>query len=104
MIHICWDKKHGRVTVRGHAEDGQYGSNAICAATSILTYTLAEGLEKLARQEKLSCTVVLEDGYARLQCRESTPGARRLFATVCRGYRLLANTCPNQVEMEIINA
>ena len=100
MITVTYDPGHCRLTLRGHAGDGEYGNNAVCAAASILACTLADGLEALVKKGKLShCTVVLEPGYGRLHCRESTPAARRLFAHTARGFRLLAHTCPEQVKM-----
>ena len=100
MITVtCWPK-HNRITVRGHAHSGVYGNDAVCAAASVLAYTLADNLKALGRQGKLKAPVLrLEPGDARISCRSREPEVAAVFAAICRGYRLLSATCPEQVKV-----
>lgn len=100
MIQVTYDAKHCRLTLRGHAGSGQYGNDAVCAAASILTYTLADRLAALEEAGRIGhCTAHLEPGYARIHCRDRTPAVRSLFKTVVHGFRLLCAACPGQVQI-----
>lgn len=100
MITVRLDAPHCRLTLQGHAGSGPYGNDAVCAAASILAYTLAQGLWELKLEGRVThCTWVLESGNAQLRCRENIPEAVALFENAARGFRLLAATCPTQVTL-----
>ena len=75
------------LTVSGHAGAGEYGSDIVCAALSILMYT-ARAIPGAAASEA--------DGF----CAVKVPRkSRRELLTVARGFRLLARAYPEYVRM-----
>jgi len=48
MIEVKYDRRHLTVTVTGHAKSDEPGKDLVCAAATILTYTLAGNAESLA--------------------------------------------------------
>jgi len=41
MIKAVYDRKENKITVEGHAYSGEPGHDLICAAASVLIYTIA---------------------------------------------------------------
>lgn len=69
MIQVALDRKNFRLTMTGHAGHGKKGGDLVCAAASILAYTLAEDVRELEQQGAVrETTVQLEDGYAEICC------------------------------------
>ncbi len=104
MIEVVYRKKEQLLTVKGHAGAGIYGADPVCAAVSILVYTLGENLCALDRKQQLDgCTVHLSGGAAVLSARPKRLWRRktdRVFRTVCRGFRLLDAEYPAYVRYE----
>ena len=44
MTEITYNHQEKKVTIKGHAQSGEYGNDLVCAAVSALTYTLAENI------------------------------------------------------------
>lgn len=85
--------KRGRVnTVKceGHAT----GSNEVCAAASMLVYTLLGHLERRGRKP---IKEEVREGYAEI----SFKGQRELYATIETGFLLLAQNYPEYCEVHI---
>lgn len=98
MTRAELDRDNLCLRVEGHAGAGQRGSDIVCAAESILLFTLADLL--LERSEFMHPELQLGRGRAVLRCRPE-PGQRRrcleLFENFYRGYRLLAQHYPDFV-------
>ena len=107
MIRAEYDRKGLCLTVQGHG-GGEYGEDIVCAAASILTYTLASmirdflsDLERLGRRWVRKMEVSLREGDAVISCRE-VHGSRAvlelIFESVCEGFRLLQEQYPDRVK------
>ena len=102
MIEISYDRKKHLVTVKGHARSGEKGRDLVCAAASMLVYTLASDVEKLCadhgRVRKPVCRI--NEGNALISCKpvhgfESV--VTLIFDSVCRGFELLQTQYPDNV-------
>ena len=86
MTTIRYDPGLPGMDFSGHAGAGPRGGDPVCAALSILLYTLAESPGVRAR---------FGDGRARLR-----GGDPAVYETVARGLRLLAHSEPEHVRWE----
>lgn len=100
MIRAEYDRKGLCLTVQGHG-GGKYGEDIVCAAASILVYTLASDLKRLGRRWVRKMEVSLREGDAVISCRE-VHGSRAvlelIFESVCEGFRLLQEQYPDRVK------
>lgn len=87
MTRITYSPETRRLTLRGHAGAGVYGSDPVCAALSIVTYALIDA----------GAAGTLSDGAASL----TLPDADMSLAF--RAYRLLAENFPENVCFEEMN-
>ena len=82
-----------RVRVTGHAGYSR-GPDVVCAALSVLCYTLARSVAELEAAGKVrGCVCRLEKGDAEIACEPveaGDPAVRAVFETVGRGFRLLS--------------
>lgn len=105
MVSVVYYPKIHRVTVQGHANSDGKGDDLVCAAVSILTYTLAANALEL---KHLGCTqgdvvTKLEEGYSEVLIipkRRKAKRAAMAFEAVCIGYELLAQQYPQYVQYE----
>ena len=86
MTRVVYEPDLPAIEFDGHAGAGLRGRDPVCAALSILLYTLAESPGVRAR---------FGDGRARLR-----GGERAAYETVARGLRLLAHSEPEHVRWE----
>jgi len=90
MTLIIYEPETPALEIIGHAGFGEPGKDILCAACSILMYTLCDALPGLK-----ICT---GNGYARLdgaQLRDAEGGVPyNSFALIARGYRLLRDNYP----------
>ena len=96
------DKKAFALTVKGHAGLSQAGQDIVCAAASIITYTLADRVFTMWKEDKLQDRPVvrLSSGDAAILCRpreEHWQEALYTFATASAGYALLSKNYPEYV-------
>ena len=99
MIHVV--RKDYEIVVEGHAGHSAKGTDIVCAAASILFYTLAEALERRGIEVEADD---VENKFIRANpCREFTFDADVVFETVCTGYKLLAEQYPENVSYEDIS-
>ena len=84
--------------LEGHAGAGKWGSDIVCAAASVLTYTAAAVAQQLFREGKLTQRpqIRLEPGASGLIL-ENCPATRQLLDVICTGYGLLAVRYPKNV-------
>lgn len=86
MISAVYEPGKRRITVSGHAGQAPRGRDIVCAAASILAYTLIEGG---ADAEELGAGALRLTGHGR---------ELRLIAG---GYRLLAENYPQNIRFEV---
>ena len=87
--------------LRGHAGGWPRGENPVCAAVSILLYTLAAGITQLEERGLVTeVTIRLEAGDGEVSARPGAEGEREtilLFENARRGLALLAEQFPEEV-------
>ena len=107
MINVKYDRKKICVTVEGHAQTGEKGTDLVCAAASILVYTLASDVSALHAGSKRRVrrpVCILEEGKAKISCAPvhgMENVTRLIFDSVCRGFEVLAQRYPLAVRYEI---
>ena len=106
MIHVVYHRKFYRLIMDGHAQSAEHGRDIVCAAASILAYTLANNVASMAAsgQIRMSPVVRLEEGSAEV-CVTPRSGFRAvvtlIFDTICAGFALLARDYPEYITYEI---
>lgn len=88
----------------GHADAAPRGEDTVCAAASILAYTVAQEITDLRTEGKLrrKPTVRLGPGSAVLTCKPTKGAyaeALHTFKVAQTGYRLLAANFPDHVRV-----
>lgn len=105
MIKAVYDRKENKITVEGHAYSGEPGQDLICAAASVLIYTIAASVNSMQQNGHVAQAVVnLEKGNGTVGCEplEQFKGAITLiFDSICAGYELLAVNYPENISYEI---
>lgn len=105
MITVTYYRKDNHVIAEGHAQSGEVGHDLVCAATTILAYTLASSVENMvAAGHVKEHHIEFKDGYAYINCLapdnlKST--ITLMFDTVCAGFELLAQNYPDNILYEI---
>ena len=88
MTRVVYEPKLPALEFSGHAGAGIRGQDPVCAALSILLFTLGEG-EQAAQ-------IRLRDGWCRVR-----GGDRRSYELIAGGCRLLAENYPAAVKLEV---
>lgn len=105
MIQIVYWKEMHRVSVSGHAGSAKKGEDLICAAASMLTYTLAKAVGDLEELGALyEAHIDMEDGKAEISCKPKSRmkhAARIAFDTVMGGFLLLSQKEPGFVSLRV---
>lgn len=108
MIYVCIldEEKEGRLTLqlKGHAGAGNGGSDPVCAAASILTYTAAQFFSYLYGEGKLqeAPELKLEKGDSLLRASPGEPyyeEALHGLYVLCLGFELLARQYPQNLRL-----
>lgn len=103
MITAIYYRDEHRLTIDGHSGYAEPGKDIVCAAASILCYTLAASVNNLeAIGEASDATVKLDDdsGSAVIACRHTIGHKAKVttvFDTACTGLRLLAEEYPKNI-------
>lgn len=89
----------------GHAGFAAAGKDVVCAAASMLAYTIAFNVWIAGKDGKLEspCEIQMESGNVWISCRPKEAyreEVRLLFAYVQRGYDLLAKYYPDNVVIQ----
>lgn len=103
MIKVVFTPKEYKLEVTGHAGAGAHGADIVCAAASMLFYTLAESLKQ--SEDMLKAYEVQEEpGNGCINCspkEEYEGNIQRSYWTILNGYQLLMDTYPGKVVLEI---
>ncbi len=108
MIDIVYEKKDGvrtlHLAVSGHAGQAEHGKDLVCAAASILVYTLAQNLMRdRAGGLYAEVDVSLFYGTANISCTAATAEeyerAKGIFSVILAGMELLAENTPQYVKL-----
>ncbi len=88
MTRIVYEPGLPALEFSGHAGAGERGQDPVCAALSILLFTLFEA--------ESAAQIRLRDGWCRVR-----GGDRRSYELIAGGCRLLAERYPAHVAMEV---
>ena len=103
MIEVRFEDN--RMTVNGHAGLDEYGKDILCAAASILTYTLATRLLEIEeRVDDFETKIDMQCVYACLEWSKTTIELAFLLHTVKTGFYLLQQQYPQNIGLEIVTA
>ncbi len=88
-------------SVRGHANQGEYGHDLLCAAVSAIVQTTALGITDVL---ELDAAVEFHDGegdcvLTRDTAQDKADKAAVLFDTMEKGFRSLAETYPKTLKI-----
>lgn len=107
MIEVTYDRKKLCLTVKGHAQSGEAGHDLVCSAASILVYTLAGNVARMAenRKQVRRPVISLKSGDAKISC-APVHGMQSVvtlvFDSVCAGFDILAQKYPQNVRYAIV--
>ena len=107
MMTVEFTKEAGgyiRLEINGHAGQAGHGHDVVCAAASMLAYTLAQTLDYLHRQGWLQAKPVvrLHSGMGLICCtpkKEYFEQCLMAFFEMEVGFSLLAKNYPEYVEL-----
>lgn len=101
MININYDRENLNLKMKGHANAVNTGNDPVCAAASMLMYTLAQNVIYLRNAGVAEdVNVILEEGNALVSCRakEEKETLLCVFDTVTTGFALLAENYRDNVK------
>ncbi len=105
MINIKYDRKHTRVTIKGHARSAEQGHDLVCAAVSAVVLTLAVNVKHLQKADVSNHTVIkLAEGDATIRCAPLPKyklSVEQIFNTVCAGFEVLAEEYPEFISYKV---
>ena len=90
MTRVRYDPETPEMVFSGHAGAGEPGRDPVCAALSILMYTLLSALPAGETEREL------DDGFCRVR-----GGGRAAYEVIAAGLRLLAEEFPEHVCLEV---
>lgn len=106
MIRITYRREPLIVDVEGHAYTGVPGEDIVCAAATMLVYTLAAAVANSEDAgSSYDSTIYIDSGKAEIAC---TPRAKYKsilghdFDIICSGFELLSKKYPNNVSFSRI--
>ena len=103
MIIVTYNQERNSLSVKGHAQAGEFGKDLICAAASILTHTLAENLRELESAGYLTeMTAEVRDGEAKFfakPCNGYQAITELSFHNIMMGYQILAQKNPENISV-----
>ena len=106
MISVQYDREGISVSVEGHADYVQEGKDPVCAAATILFYTLAENVQMLIRRFGGNGGDDLEKGNGGIWYNAwgnvDADAAREVFDAICIGFEQLAGKYPECIQHEEI--
>ena len=104
MIRIVYRRDEHSVRIRGHAGSGEAGHDLVCAAVSILAYTLAAVVLRIEEIGSAThSTAALRSGEAEIACtpaEEKSGEITRVMDAVCEGFAILAEEFPENAVFE----
>lgn len=106
MISVQYDRDGISVSCEGHAQSAPGGEDLVCAAATILFYTLAENVDRLKMRFRGDGGDDLESGCGGIWYNAwnnvDADAAREVFDAVCVGFEQLAEKYPDFIRYEEI--
>lgn len=107
MIIATYDRKNLELKVQGHAKSAEKGEDLICAAASILVYTLAANVAEMSTDKKSfrRSKTDLKEGNAVISIAPvhgMKSVATVIFDSICSGFDILAQQYPENVRYDVV--
>jgi len=106
MIRVVYHRGYYKLNIDGHAQSGDAGHDLVCAAASILAYTLAANvLELEAMGHVRDMSIDLDPGQAEIKCCPRTrfkAPIQMIYDSICAGFALLAQQYQDNISYEIL--
>lgn len=109
MINIEIIKSSHKIKITGHAYYAEKGKDIVCAAVSMLMYTLAESIKRnefmLLCKPRIKVQEDEESINAYVQCipkRQYEANIETIYQTILNGLELLAEGYPENVQIKVI--
>ena len=99
MTKVTYHPEEYRMRIEGHAGSAPFGEDLVCAAATILGWTLIAGAEEIP---EYGMHLYLGDGVMDVCCypdEEREDRCRYLFDTIARGFELMAEKYPEHIKM-----
>lgn len=99
MTRVFYDEANFCLSMTGHSMYAPRGEDLICAALSVLMFTLEEAV--MDHKETMLPTVSHADGGIRIQCRPKDKHkrtCRTIFRTIYTGCELMSSRFPEYVQ------
>lgn len=94
MVEIKFKPKELSLSVEGHAGQAEKGKDIVCAAVSILFYTLAQSVIDSTEMLEEEPVINIEDGNGTVSCKPKQTflgTIQRTYWTVLEGLQLVAD-------------
>ena len=105
MIEVIYYRGYNRVTVKGHAKSAEAGHDLVCASASMLAYTLAANVAKMAENGQVREPILKTKlGDAKISCNPKhnlKASVTLVFDSLCVGFEMLAIRYPEYITYEI---
>lgn len=103
MMDITYRRRRMQIMALGHAGYAPAGQDVVCAAATMLLYTLAGNLRKLHRNDPkryYGTRIRLTPGFAVVEARaryDARITTMLIFDAIANGFRMLAKSYPQYV-------
>ena len=99
MTKVTYHPEEFRMRIEGHAGAAPKGEDVVCAAATILGWTLIGGAEDVPEYRM---HLILKDGVMDVCCypeEDFEEQCRYLYDTIARGFDLMAGRYPDYIQM-----
>ena len=106
MITTTYDRANHSLKIEGHSHYAEHGKDIVCAAVSILAYTLAEDINMAYQVGYLTeePTIDMQEGNAEIKCcpiEAAESIVSLIFQNVCVGFEIMSKQYPEYVAYDI---
>lgn len=102
MITVTFKPKEHELSVAGHANYAEEGKDIVCAAVSILFYSLVASIEEEMLEGNLTKEIKKGESILRCTPKKGYEGTIELiFWTILNGLSLMAEAYPDYVNLVI---
>jgi len=107
MIEVTYDRKRWILKVKGHAQSGEAGHDLVCAAASILVYTLAGNVAQMSADKKRirRPKIDIKEGDTTIACAPvhgMQAVTTMIFDAICAGYDVLQQKYPENIKYKVL--
>lgn len=107
MINVTFNPKKYQISISGHAGYNMEGNDVVCAAASMLFYTLQRSLQavKAGMIKPKTLRIKEEPGNSTIKCTplpQFEANVQVIFFTVLNGFEALMESFPENVKLTIL--